>query len=169
MSAFAVLNIQSGLSLIAFALIARWHVVPRLASLSRERALVPLLWVNAFRYAPLTLFAPGQVDPAIPLDAIAAIAYGDLISALLALAALCAIRFRLRGGVALYWLFSIVGIADLIVGTAKAIEVEMYKFYMGWNWYIVVFYVPMLLVSQVIILQLLLRKPRHSALTQKEP
>ena len=167
MSAFLVLNVQSTLSLIAFALIARWHVAPRLAALSREDALLPLLWVNAFRYAPLTLFAPGQVDPGIPADAVATIAYGDFVSALLALAALCALKLRIRSAIVLVWLFTGVGIADLIVGTAKAIGSEMYKFYMGWNWYIVVFYVPMLVVSQVLILQQLLRKssdyvPRHA-------
>src|SRR5215472_6940044 len=92
MSAFNVLNIQSTLSLIAFALIARWHVAPRLSALSREDAIVPLLWVNVFRYAPLTLFAPGQVDPNIPPDAVATIAYGDLASGLLALAAVVALK-----------------------------------------------------------------------------
>src|SRR3989441_3427654 len=40
MSPFHVLGIQSTLSLIAFGLIARWHVVPRLAALAREDALV---------------------------------------------------------------------------------------------------------------------------------
>jgi hypothetical protein len=158
MSAFNVLNIQSTLSLIAFALIARWHVAPRLAVLSREDALVPLLWVNAFRYAPLTLYATGQVDPNIPPDAVAVIAYGDFISALLALAALVALKLRIKGAIALVWLFSIFGFADLVIGTAKAIGAELYKFYLGWNWYIVVFYVPMLIVSQVMILDRLIRK-----------
>jgi len=51
MSAFSVLSVQSTLSLIAFVLIARWDVAPRLAPLSRDDALVPLLWVNAFRSA----------------------------------------------------------------------------------------------------------------------
>jgi hypothetical protein len=132
-----VLNIQATLSLIAFALIARWHVAPRLAALSREDALLPLLWVNVFRYAPLTLFAPDQVDPGIPGDVVATIAYGDFVSALLALAALCATKLRVQSAIVLVWLFTAVGIADLIVATAKAIGSEMYKFYMGWNWYIV--------------------------------
>ncbi len=166
MSAFSVLSIQSTLSLVAFVLIARWHVAPRLPALSREDALVPLLWVNVFRYAPLTLFAPGQVDPGIPADAVATVAYGDFVSGLLAVAALCALKLRIRGAIALVWLFSAVGFADLIIGTAKAIGAEMYKFYMGWNWYIVVFYVPMLIVTQVMILQQLVRKSTDYAARQ---
>src|SRR5262245_43636375 len=110
MNPFYVLNIQSTLSLIAFALIARWHVAPRLSKLSREDALVPLLWVHVFRYAPLTLYAPGQVDPRIPPDAAAAVAYGDLISGLVALVALIALKLQARIAIPLVWLFTIVGV-----------------------------------------------------------
>jgi hypothetical protein len=56
------------------------------------------------------------------------------------------------------WLFSIVGIADLVFATYKAVGAEVYRFYMGWNWYILNFYVPMLIVTHVMILQRLLRK-----------
>ena len=63
MSPFVTLSIQSTFSLVAFALIALWHVAPRLNARSREDALVPLLWLQVFRYAPLALYAPGQVDP----------------------------------------------------------------------------------------------------------
>jgi hypothetical protein len=101
MDPFDVLNIQMTLSLVAFALIARWHVAPRLRRLPRESALVPLLWVNVFRYTPLTLFAPGQVSPDVPPGVAAAIAYGDLVSGLLALLALLALRLRLAAAVAL--------------------------------------------------------------------
>jgi hypothetical protein len=87
MQPFCVLAIQSTMSLVSFALIARWYLAPRLAARSREDALVPLLWINVFRYAPLALYAVGQVDPHIPRDVAAAIAYGDLISAVVALIA----------------------------------------------------------------------------------
>src|SRR5206468_6773644 len=60
-SPFVTLSIQSTFSLVAFALIALWHVAPRLNARSREDALVPLLWLQVFRYAPLALYAPGQV------------------------------------------------------------------------------------------------------------
>src|SRR2546425_12187354 len=42
-------GIQFTLSLLAFLLIAFWYVVPRLAGLPRELALVSLLWIHAFR------------------------------------------------------------------------------------------------------------------------
>src|SRR2546422_8000965 len=85
----------------AFSLIALWHVAPRLIARSREYALVPLLWVQVFRYAPLALYAPGQIDPRIPADVAAAVGYGDLVSGIAALVALVAVKWRLSGALAL--------------------------------------------------------------------
>ena len=34
----------------------------------------------------------------------------------------------------------------------KTVAAEMYRFVMGWNWYILNFYVPMIVVSQVMII-----------------
>lgn len=157
MSPFVALNIQSTFSLVAFALIALWHVAPRLNVRSREDALVPLLWVQVFRYAPLALYAPGQVDPRIPTDVVAAVGLGDLVSAAAALVALVALRLHAQGAIALVWGFSVVGIADLVFATLKAVGAEMYRFPMGWNWYILNFYVPMIVVGHVMIIRHLLR------------
>jgi hypothetical protein len=152
MTPFWVLNIQSTLSLILFVLIAKWYVAPRLAGRSRNHAILPLLWIHAFRYAPLTLLAPAQADPHIPADVVAIVAYGDLIAALFALPAIVAVKLHWRAATALIWLFSLVSVADLVYATARAIGSQMYTFYMGWSWYIVNFYVPMLVVSQVMII-----------------
>jgi hypothetical protein len=157
MSVFHVLAVQFTLSLVAFALIARWHVAPRLATLPREDALVALLWVQVFRYAPLTLYAPGQVDPRIPADVAATVAFGDLAAGLVALFALLAVKLRVPGAIALTWVFTVLGIGDLVVATLKAVGAEMYTFSMGWNWYILNFYVPMLVVGHVTIIHLLTR------------
>jgi hypothetical protein len=43
-------------SLFAHATIAIWYVAPRLNALPRAEALVPLLWVHAFRYLSLQTF-----------------------------------------------------------------------------------------------------------------
>jgi hypothetical protein len=158
MSPFVALSIQSTFSLVAFALIALWHVAPRLSARSREDALVPLLWLQVFRYAPLALYAPGQVDSRIPTDVVAAVGLGDLVSAVAALVALVALRFRAKAAIALVWVFSVVGIADLVFATMKAVAAEMYRFPMGWNWYILNFYVPMIVVGHVMIIRHLLRR-----------
>ena len=52
------------------------------------------------------------------------------------------------------------GAADLVFATSKAVAAQMYRFPMGWNWYILNFYVPMIVVSHVLIVRHLLRPPR---------
>jgi hypothetical protein len=155
MSPFLALNIQSTFSLVAFSLIARWHVAPRLNARSREDALIPLLWVQVFRYAPLAMYAPGQVDPRIPADVAAVVGLGDLVSAV---GALVALRLRAKGAIAFVWVFSVVGVADLVFATMKAVAAEIYRFPMGWNLYILNFYVPMIVVSHLMIIRYLLRR-----------
>src|SRR5437870_4139846 len=105
MSTLTALSVESTLSLASFALLARRYVVPWLATMPTESALVPLLWVHAFRYAPLALFAPGQSDPRIPADVVATVAYGDLASAVLALTALVALGRGMSSAVGLASLF----------------------------------------------------------------
>jgi len=106
----------------------------------------------------VTWTCPGQVDSRIPTDVVAAVGLGDLVSAVAALVALAALRFRARAAIALVWVFSVVGIADLVFATMKAVAAEMYRFPMGWNWYILNFYVPMIVVGHVMIIRYLLRR-----------
>ena len=96
MEPIVLFGIQFTLSLVAYLLIAFWYVVPRLSGLPRELALVPLLWVHAFRTIGGTILAPGAVGPGVPTEFRTMIGYGDLITALLALVALAALRTRLR-------------------------------------------------------------------------
>jgi hypothetical protein len=159
MTPFWVLKIQSTLSLVLFILMARWYLAPRLSNRSRNEALLPLMWIHAFRYAPLTLLAPGQADPHIPASVIRVVAYGDLVAALFALLAIVALKLQLRGAIAVVWLFSLVSVVDLVFSTARAVGSEMYNFYMGWSWYIVNFYVPLLIVSQAMIFYYVATRP----------
>ena len=159
MSSLHVLAIQFTFSLVAFGLLARWYVAPRLARIAREAAIVPLLWVHVFRYAPLALYATGQVDPRVPADVAVAIGYGDLVSAVLALVAVCALELRAAAAIPLVWIFTIVGSADLVYATYKAVGAQLYKLYIGWNWYILNFYVPALVVSQWMMIRELRRQP----------
>jgi len=160
MTAFQILSAQSTLSLVAFALIARWHVGPRLAGLAVEDYLVPLTWVHVFRYAPMTLLVPGQVSASMPAGAAAAIAYGDLLSALAALAALILLKNKWKGALAASWLFNIIGSADVVNATREAIGARMYDIPTGFNWYIVNFYVPLLIVTHVMMINKLVRTAR---------
>src|SRR5882724_9274885 len=90
-------SIQFTLSLIVYTLIGFWYVVPRLSRLPRELAVVPLLWVHAFRIIGGTILAPGAVDAGVPTAFRVMIGYGDMATAVLAIVALIALRARFSG------------------------------------------------------------------------
>lgn len=141
-----------------YILITIWYLHPRLKNLDWQDAVLPLLLIHAFRYGPLTLLMPGQVDPSISLAVRETIAYGDLASAILAIVAAILVKYRLPGQKVIAWIFSIAGILDIAIATKTGIEAGSLDKYMGFNLYILNFYVPMLIVSHVLIIKYLLKK-----------
>jgi hypothetical protein len=158
-------GIQFSLSLVAYALIAIWYVAPRLSRLPRELALVPLLWVHVFRVVGGTILAPGAVDPGVPEAFREMVGYGDLITALLALVALVALRARLPGAIVLVWLCIGVGMLDTLNAVVQSLQYSVFSFSLGVNWVIVAAYVPALLVSSALLVLQLIR-PRVPAVTR---
>jgi len=162
MEPIVLFGIQFTLSLVAYLLIAFWYVVPRLSLLPRELALVPLLWVHAFRVVGGTILAPGAVGPGVPMEFRTMVGSGDLITAFLALVALTALRVRFQGAIALVWLCVIVGMLDTVNAIIESMRYSVFNYPLGVNWVIVTSYVPALLVSTVLIF-IHLRQPRQSA------
>src|SRR2546430_16273737 len=76
MEPIALFGIQFTMSLVAYALIAFWYVVPRLANLPREVALVPLLWVHPFRIVGGTSLGPRPPDAGGPKEVRGMIGHG---------------------------------------------------------------------------------------------
>ena len=163
MDPIVLFGIQFTLSLAAYALIAFWYVLPRLSRLPREAALVPLLWVHAFRVVGGTILAPGAVDAAVPMDFRTMIGYGDLATAFLALLALIALRARFSGAIALVWLCVVVGMLDTVNAIIQSMRDNVFSYALGVNWVIVAVYVPALLVSSLLIFMQLLRRDRSSS------
>lgn len=81
-------------------------------------------------------------------------AFGDLLSSLLAIVSLVALKGRWRLAVPLVWLFSAVGTIDLLNALRQVEGVP----YFGATWYIPTFLVPLLLVTHVIIFARLLKR-----------
>ena len=158
MEPIVLFGVQFTFSLIAYALIAWWYVVPRLARLPREMALVPLVWVHAFRIVGGTILAPGAVDAAIPAEFRTMIGYGDIATAVLALIALIGLRFRLSAAIPLVWLFLAVGLLDTFNAIIQSMRFSVFTHGLGVNWVIVTIYVPALLVTSVLIFVQLRRR-----------
>jgi hypothetical protein len=151
MEPIVLFGLQFTFSLAAYALAAWWYVAPRLSRLPRETALVPLIWIHVFRIAGGTILAPGAVDNAVPLDFRTMIGFGDMATALLALLALIALRLRIRGAIALVWVFLTVGALDTVNAIIESMRYSVFTHALGFNWVIVTIYVPALLVSSVLI------------------
>jgi hypothetical protein len=131
--------------------VGRWYVAPALGKLPAHSALVPLFLFQALRYLPSSAFAPGQVGEALPKDAMAAIAWGDLASALLALVAVVFLRYRLRGAIAVAWAVNVLTSLDWVQASLQAALHRLPTYPMGGNWYIVSYYVPAIGVAHVMI------------------
>ena len=163
MEPIVLFGIQFTLSLAAYSLIAIWYVAPRLSRLPRELALVPLLWVHAFRTIGGTILAPGAVGPGVPMEFRTMVGVGDLTTAALALLALIALRLHLSSAIAFVWLFLIVGTLDTVNAIVQSMRFSVFTYALGINWVIVTIYVPALLVSSVLILIQLLGRNRSTA------
>ena len=161
MQPIVLFGLQFTFSLVAYALAAWWYLVPRLARLPREMALVPLVWIHVLRIAGGTILAPGAVGDAVPMDFRTMIGYGDMLTGLLAIVALVALRHRLRYAIALVWLFVLVGLIDTVNAIIESMRYSVFNYPLGVNWVIVTTYVPALLVSTVLIF-IHLRRPRTS-------
>jgi hypothetical protein len=151
MEPIVLFGIQFTLALVAYGLIAWWYVAPRLSRLPREVALAPLLWVHAFRIVGGTILAPGAVAASVPAEFRTMIGYGDMATAVLALVALVALRFRLSAAIALVWLCLGVGLLDTVNAIIQSMRFSVFNDALGVNWVIVTMYVPALLVSSVLI------------------
>ena len=163
MPPIVLFGIQFTFSLVAFALIAWWYVAPRLSRLPREVALVPLVWIHAFRIVGGTILAPGAVDAAVPSDFRTMIGYGDMATAVVALLALIALRRRMPIAIALVWLGLTVGLLDTVNAIIQSMRYSVFTYGLGVNWVIVTMYVPALLVSSVLIFIQLRRRSGLSA------
>jgi hypothetical protein len=100
-------------------------------------AIIPLLWIHVFRIAGGSILAPGAADPAVPADFRTMVGLGDMLSALLALVALLALRAA--------------------IPIIQSIRYQVFDHPLGVNWLIVTMYVPALLVSSVLIVLRLVR------------
>ncbi|AKV04007.1 hypothetical protein AKJ09_10670 [Labilithrix luteola] len=151
-----VLTVNLVLSTLVFAIAARLYVTPRIGRMDPRAVLVPILLLHAMRHLGLMFLAPGATYPGLPVMFARPAAFGDLLTSLLALAALPAVLRRARSAKALVTVFNVVGTLDLVVAITTATVSGAPK-YMGPAYWIPAFWVPMLLVTHYVTFQLLRR------------
>lgn len=149
----AIFGLQFFLSVIVWMVIAKESLVPWLNTMPRHEALYWLALPHAFRHIGMVFLVPGVVAQPLPLSFASPAAYGDLVTGIIALIALVALRAAWSGALALVWLFNVVGTIDLL-NALRHFEVVPY---LGASWYIPTFLVPALLVTHLMIFARLIR------------
>ena len=145
------------LSCIVFTIVAVWYAWPSLTKLSRNAALIPLLFVHVPRYVGMTLLVTGMIDPRLPREFLNGAAYGDLLEAALALASIFALRSNWRVAVPLVCVANTWGFLDLLNGVRGVLHLNVPSFDLGTIWYIYTFYAPLVLVSHLMIFWILMK------------
>jgi len=105
-------GISAAFGLAAWGAVA-WHYIwPELRVRPSPQNLKPILLLHGFRFLGLAFVLPGVVSPDLPAAFAQPVAFGDFITAILALLALATLGTRT--GTALTWVFNIFGTADLL-------------------------------------------------------
>jgi hypothetical protein len=146
---------------VAFGLVAGLYLWPRLQTLERNVALLPLVVLHTFRFVGLSFLVPGVVSPSLPSAFAVPAAFGDFIAAILALCACVALLRRWSLAIALVWVFNLWGTADLLFAFYQGVlGVRFDPRTLGAAFFIPTVVVPALLITHALMFRLLLRVER---------
>jgi hypothetical protein len=170
MSLLSAAALASILSFVTFGIMAILYGAPWLATKERGEALIPLLWVHAFRYVALQIFSAQQFGFAVSDAARDQIAIGDVIASILAVISILALHYRMRIALLLVWVFFAEATFDLINATIAGVREQLFASASGVTWLILTFYVQALWVSLgLIVWQLYSRRQEPLVLGTYEP
>jgi hypothetical protein len=158
MSIQALFGLSILMSFVAFGLVTRLFIWPRLRVMARDDALLPLVVPHTFRFIGLSFLVPGVVSPALPSDFAAPAAYGDLVATILATAAALALFRRVRLAIVLVWLFNVWGALDFLFAYYQGlVTVQLDARMLGAAYFIPTVFVPAALITHGLIFWLLVR------------
>lgn len=139
------------------------YVWPRLRATDRFAAHRAIATLHSFRFFGLAFILPGVVGPNLPASFATFAAWGDFATGVLAMLALLTAGRR-----PLFWFFvvafNLVGTVDLLVDYYHAIGAGLPAIAgeLGSTYAIPILYVPLLMITHVVALNWLLRRPRVS-------
>jgi len=154
----AVFGLSILMSFVAFGLVTKLYIWPRLRILERDDALLPLVVPHAFRFVGLSFLVPGVVSPSLPPAFAVSAAYGDLLAAILAVAAAMALSRRASAATVLVWLFNLWGAVDLLFAFYQGLfGIKLDPRALGAAFFIPTAIVPPLLITHGLMFWLLVR------------
>ena len=166
MSPETLFRIHLALGYVACVLWFGTYILPKLRSIGRFEAHRVIATIHSFRFFGLVFILAGVVGPNLPAGFATFAAYGDFATGVLALLALLTARIR-----PLFWsfvvAFNLVGATDIIVDYYHATQVNLPAIagQLGATYAIPIMYVPMLMITHVVALYWLLRRPQALALS----
>jgi hypothetical protein len=148
------------LSTIIFNLAYRWFLKPKLPQLNPASVVVPILLLHSLRHLGLMFLTTGVTSPSIPAQFAVPAAAGDFVSATLALTAAVLIQRKSSWAVPMTWLFTVVGLADFVIAIVLS-RIYSAADFLGGAYWIPAFWVPMLIVGHIAIIDVLLLLKRE--------
>jgi hypothetical protein len=148
-------------SFVAWGVVTGSGIWPELRRRARNDALRPLLMFHSFRFVGLAFLVPGVVSPDLPAAFAEGAAYGDIVSAALALLSLTLLSGRL--GSAAAWVFNLWGIADIIHANYEGILLGVPAGQLGAAYFLPTFIVPLFVITHGVMFWLLLRNENEAA------
>lgn len=156
------------LSTVIFNFAYRWFLKPSLPQLKIEYVLLPILLLQSLRHLGLMFLTTGVTAPNIPQQFAVPAAAGDFISRMLALTAAILIQRKSRFAIPMTWIFTVFGILDFVAAITLS---RMFGAadYLGGAYWIPSFWVPLLIVGHLVIIDVLIlnKRTQHSLLSVK--
>jgi hypothetical protein len=150
--------------LIAWGIVAKRYIWPKLRLLGRAEALRPLLILHSFRFIGLAFLVPGVVSSELPSAFAYSAAYGDIVAATLALLSLVSLP---RGaGIVMAWIFNLWGTADLLNAFYQANNAGLAAGQLGATYFLPTLVVPLLLITHGLVFRILLQHQSQSAMRE---
>ena len=159
-----ILAINLVFSTIVFFIVAKIYLIPHLHQLSDRVLIQPILLFHSLRHLGLMFMSSGAVLNGMPSAFAIPAAIGDLITAILAVIALAAVRRQSSSKTALLWVFNVFGTLDLLYAVSMGTLHNIGPF-MGASYWIPSFWVPMLLVTHYIVFLRLLGREKQITAT----
>ncbi|MDM0070395.1 hypothetical protein [Variovorax sp. J31P207] len=155
-----ILPISVTMGLLTSGLIGVWYVWPRVRAMPARDALVALIFPHCFRYLGLSFLIHGVTTAPMDHRFSFPTAYGDLLTAILGLVSIAALRANSRFAIPLVWIFSVVGVVDFLNAFARGLTFAAPGDF-GATYYIPMVVVPPLMVGHALILARLRAGPKY--------
>ncbi|SEF93369.1 hypothetical protein SAMN05421847_1074 [Halpernia humi] len=157
MDNFTIINLQALTGSISLFLVFKWWVQPRVAHLSVQDALLPFVFLNAFRYLGLSFMAKEQIYDGFPVDFLKIVGLWDFAVSVLAIITAIALKKKWRFAIPMVWIFNIFGFADLINAFPQFFGLKLYDHNLGFIWLMFVTYGLAAFLSHIYIFYRLLK------------